>query len=271
MQRHLNRPTRSTAKTATASRAGDWLILTALSLAIFAMASAMAQADCKEEPGPGIDWSECQKTRLMISGRDLSGGTFELTFFTSTDLRNADLSGANLVRAEFSNASLAGAELPGANLEKAAGLRTDFSGANLADARLYGAEFSRANFKRATLTGVDFGASEMNRSDFTEADLTGANMAKAELARVTVTDAVISGVSFSFSNISRADFRGVDLDDADLTGTYMFLTQLGGADLSRTKGLTAGQLEIACGSGSTLLPAGLSAPDSWPCPDYAAE
>ena len=41
-----------------------------------------------------------------------------------------------------------------------------------------------------------------------------------------------------------------------------------GADLSRTKGLTAEQLAIACGSAETQLPSGLTAPANWPCPDY---
>jgi uncharacterized protein YjbI with pentapeptide repeats len=86
-----------------------------------------------------------------------------------------------------------------------------------------------------------------------------------------LTDATISGVTFSFSNLSRADLRGADLQDADLTGAYMFLTQIGGADLSRTSGLTADQLGIACGSADTRLPEGMTPPPSWPCPDYASE
>ena len=48
----------------------------------------------------------------------------------------------------------------------------------------------------------------------------------------------------------------------------MFLTVIEGADLSRTKGLTADQLAIACGSAETQLPSGLTAPESWPCPAY---
>jgi uncharacterized protein YjbI with pentapeptide repeats len=96
-------------------------------------------------------------------------------------------------------------------------------------------------------------------------------MAKAELARIVLTGAVVAGVSFTYSNLSRADLRGLDLEDADLTGSYMFLTQIGGANLSGTKGLTQGQIDIACGTSDTQLPTGLAAPPSWPCPDYAEE
>ena len=70
---------------------------------------------------------------------------------------------------------------------------------------------------------------------------------------------------------ARADLSGADLGDADLTGAYMFLTQISSANLTATKGLTAEQLAIACGSTETQLPSGLTAPESWPCPDYSAE
>lgn len=240
-------------------------------LLLIALPVPPALAACGDEPGPGVDWSECQKMRLMIGSADLSNGDFVQTFFTGSDLAGVNLSGADLSLAELSNARLAGAHLTGVVLEKAVGTRVDFSGADLSGANLSAAEFSRSNFQRALLVGADFTNSEMNRSDFTEADLTGAVMAKAELARIVLKSAVISGVTFSYSNLARADLRGVDLGDADLTGSYMFLARIEGANLIGTKGLTAEQLAIACGSAETQLPSGLTAPDSWPCPDYTAE
>jgi len=36
-------------------------------------------------------------------------------------------------------------------------------------------------------------------------------------------------------------------------------------DLRGVTGLTAAQLEVACGDASTRLPDGLKAPKSWPC------
>jgi uncharacterized protein YjbI with pentapeptide repeats len=244
---------------------------TAAALFLLALPVSPALAECNDEPGPDVDWSECEKVRLMFGSADLSNGEFVETFFTSTDLAGANLSGSDMSLAELSNARLAGADLAGTVLEKAAGSRVDFSGANMAGANLTAAEFSRSNFQRANLVGVDFTNSELNRSDFTEADLTGAIMAKAELARIVMTSAVISGVTFSFSNLARADLKGVNLEDADLTGSYMFLTLVEGADLSRTKGLKADQLEMACGSAETQLPSGLTAPEGWPCPAYHEE
>lgn len=241
---------------------------TTIGLALAVMATSPANAGCRDQARPGVDWSECQKARLMIGGIDLSGGIFVQTFFTSSDLRGADLSGADLTLAEFSLASLAGANLSGANLEKAVATRADLSGADLSNARLFAAEISRSNLQDANLTGADLTNSEMNRSDFTRADLTGAIMQRAELARIVLTDATISGVSFAYSNLSRSNLIDVHLGNADLTGSYTFLTRIGGADLSQTTGLTNWQLSLACGTSETKLPAGLVAPESWPCPDY---
>jgi uncharacterized protein YjbI with pentapeptide repeats len=52
-----------------------------------------------------------------------------------------------------------------------------------------------------------------------------------------------------------------------MTGTYLYLTQIGGADLTAAKGLTQAQIEIACGDAQTKLPTGLTAPGTWPCRD----
>src|SRR5687768_16237710 len=70
-----------------------------------------AEAKCNDHPASGVDWSQCEKMRLMLGGSDLSGGTFEETSLPATDLSGANLSGARLVRAELTRASLAGANL----------------------------------------------------------------------------------------------------------------------------------------------------------------
>jgi hypothetical protein len=52
-----------------------------------------------------------------------------------------------------------------------------------------------------------------------------------------------------------------------MTGAYLFLTNLRGANLSRTTGLTQAQLDLACGTPETKLPAGLAPSKDWPCTD----
>jgi len=237
-------------------------------VAVCAAAASPAYGGCRDEPTPGVDWSECEKARLMIPEHDLSKGRFIQTFFTSTDLRGSNLSGADLTQVELSMASLAGANLAGANLQKAIGQRTDFTAADLRNVQFAGSEFSRSKFVDANLSGSVFFNSELNRSDFKGANLSGADMSKAELARVKLADAKISGVNFTYSNLSRADLSGADLGEANFTGSYLFLTRFAGSDLSRATGLIQAQIDIACGSAETKLPAGLTAPSTWPCPDY---
>ena len=59
----------------------------------------------------------------------------------------------------------------------------------------------------------------------------------------------------------------LDLQGVNLTGAYLYLTQLDGTNLSGVTGLTQAQLDIACGTAQTKLPAGLTPPKAWPCKD----
>jgi uncharacterized protein YjbI with pentapeptide repeats len=79
------------------------------------------------------------------------------------------------------------------------------------------------------------------------------------------TTIVKADVNFSLSNLAHADARGVTLPDVNLTGTYLYLTLVAGADLSQVTGLEQEQLDLACRSNETKLPPGLKAPQSWPC------
>jgi uncharacterized protein YjbI with pentapeptide repeats len=57
----------------------------------------------------------------------------------------------------------------------------------------------------------------------------------------------------------------LSLEGADLTGAYLYLTRLAGANLSQARGLKQEQLDLACGSNETKLPPGLKTPETWPC------
>jgi hypothetical protein len=55
------------------------------------------------------------------------------------------------------------------------------------------------------------------------------------------------------------------LKGTDMTDAYTYLAHFESADLSQVTGLTQEQLEAACGDDKTQLPAGLKAPEAWPC------
>jgi uncharacterized protein YjbI with pentapeptide repeats len=213
---------------------------------LLAFAAPLARAACTDSPRAGVDWSKCQKGRLIMRGAELSSGSFKGTDFGRSDLSGAKLVGADLERAALDNARLVGADLSRAKLVKVNGYR-----ANLSEARLVGADLTKAELQRANLS---------------KADLTGANLGKAELARTDLKGAQLANARLERADLARAEFSGANLSGANVKHAHFFLTRIEGVDLSMTLGLVQRQLDDACGDAGTKLPAGLKAPASWPCP-----
>jgi uncharacterized protein YjbI with pentapeptide repeats len=82
-------------------------------------------------------------------------------------------------------------------------------------------------------------------------------LAGANLQQANLQDAVLQG-----AKLGRADLRNTNLRHADLTEADLTMADLRGADLSQTKGLTQAQLDKACTDAATVLPAGLSQPQT---------
>jgi uncharacterized protein YjbI with pentapeptide repeats len=87
-----------------------------------------------------------------------------------------------------------------------------------------------------------------NKADFRDAEMVGANLSDGQF-----TDASFRGADLTGARLTNAVFGGADFRGADLSGT-----SLAGADLSRSEGLTQGQINDACSDAETRLPAGLS-------------
>ena len=97
---------------------------------------AAAWAGCSDPPGAKVDWSKCQKNRLILRNADLSEARFHRTNLSASDLMEANLAGAwregaNRMRARLREANLSGADLVGARL-----VRAILRDANLDGARL---------------------------------------------------------------------------------------------------------------------------------------
>lgn len=214
--------------------------------AFAAMHGSAIAADCTSMAAPGLDWSECSKRSIIIPNSDLEGANLSGTDFTGTDL-----SGANLASATFEKASLMRSSLADAKAEK-----TNFK-------RI---EAYRATFTNISADGASFSSAELQRANFNGASLKGANFEKAELGRTDFNKAILTDVKFSLANLSRADLTGATVDGKIVFDrAFMYRTKIEGLDLSGAQGLLQAQVDLTCGSDSTKLPSGLSAPTSWPC------
>ncbi|QND49822.1 pentapeptide repeat-containing protein [Rhizobium lusitanum] len=222
-------------------------LATALLLASGAGQSAFA-GDCGNVvAAPGIDWSACSKTNIMLPGSDLHGANLSETHFDSTDLSDANLTSANLEKATLVRAWLKNARAEGANFAKIEAYRSDFS--------------------NAVANGASFANAELQRAEFSGAQLANADFQKAELGRTDFDKAVLTGVNFSFANLSRATLSGATIQGpVTFGGAFLYLTRIEGIDLSAATGLVQTQVNLACGDQTTILPPGLRAPGSWPCP-----
>ena len=221
-------------------------IVTAGFVSGFPALSNKAHAACDDTAGPGVNWAECRKRNLIMSGTDFEGSNMSKADLSATDLRETNFNNADFSKTTLFRASLAGSTAIGADFSKAIAFRTNFTSTDLTDA--------------------NFSKSEVYRADFSGANLQNADFSKSELARVKFSDANLSGTNLAYSNLSRADLREAkSTSNLPLTGAFLFQTRLEGVDLSQATGLADWQLEMACGDSSTKLPPNITPPSTWPC------
>ena len=85
-------------------------------------------------------------------------------------------------------------------------------------------------------------------------DLHGADFDGADATLMCMSYANFSGATFRGTDLSGANLAHADLDGADLTAARMTITSIKGTDLTRVKGLTQSQLDVACGDAQTKVP-----------------
>lgn len=124
------------------------------------------------------------------------------------------------------------------------------AGCNLFQGDFSGLEARGLNLSGARLRQADLSLSVMNRTRFSNADMRD----------VEAYGGVFSSSNFSGADLTNASFVGAYLQGANFSGAKLIGTNLSGADLSRAAGLTQGQLNRACGDGSTILSGNLRIP-----------
>lgn len=209
-----------------------------------------AHAACSSSAGQGVNWEDCRKRNLIMSGFDFSGSNFTRADLSSSDLRDTKLDGSKFEKTNLVRASLKGATARKADFSGVLASRTDFSNG----------DFSGANFQKA----------ETFRSDFSNSNLSGSDLSKAEFGRAIFAQADLTSVSFDFTNLARADLRGATFETApSFENAFLFQTRIEGLDLSQATGLESWQVALACGDEDTKLPGALARPDTWPCAEDA--
>ncbi|MEH2439580.1 pentapeptide repeat-containing protein [Nostoc sp.] len=162
---------------------------------------------------------------LTVIGRRKSENELENQ---TLDLSNIDIRGANLIKA-----NLQGAILYKANLQRAILIEANLQRANLNKANLQRAILSEANLQGAYLI---------------KANLQGAFLTEANLQGAILTEVNLQGAFLTKANLQKADFG-----EANLQGAIFW----------EVKNLEQGQIELAKGDRTTILPENLQPPKHW--------
>ena len=96
---------------------------------------------------------------------DLHGQNLQNKEFVKYSLSGFDLSDANLSGSFFSVSNLRNANLSGANLSDVIAYATRFDNADLSDANLQGADLMKSVFKGANIDGADFSDAMLDRAE----------------------------------------------------------------------------------------------------------
>jgi uncharacterized protein YjbI with pentapeptide repeats len=100
-------------------------------------------------------------------------------------------------------------------------------------------------------------------TDLTNTCVKNGNVENADFEGATLVLMCMSYANFKNSNFAHADLSGANLahanvDGANFDGATLSITSLKGTDLSRARGLSQSQVDLACSDADTKLPAGLT-------------
>ena len=122
---------------------------------------------------------------------------------------------------------------------------------------------ARANFCETDLNGADFSMAMLAGANFTKAKLHAAKLERANVTRANFSEAELDGANLANAMLHLTILQKAVFHNASIQDAMLFQTNLHGADLSKVKGLTQNQINMACLDKQTTLPPGLSHPN--PC------
>ena len=105
--------------------------------------------------------------------------------------------------------------------------------------------------------GCNLQGADLSNTCVKEHNLTGADFDGANALLMCMSFANFTNASFRGTELSGANLAGAKMDGADLTGAKTSITSFLGTDLTKVKGLTQKQLDVACSDKATKLPPGL--------------
>lgn len=178
---------------------------------------------------------------------------------------SVDLAGAKLESAELSGAIFHKANLRFTVLESANLNGVQFKGADLQQAKLARAKMDGADLTDARLTHADLRAASLQHAKASHVKGRQVRLEGADLRAASFRHALLAGASFGrtpqeFHPTGRPGIRSNYMEDTDFSDATLNAARFTGLDLSTTRGLTRGQVEVAFLRGCAL-PEGLGDTD----------
>lgn len=178
--------------------------------------------------------ADLQAAMLVLGRRDSSRDQRRLDLRNSdlrgVEIQDGDLSGCYMLGADFSHSSLHRMNLSNANLAY-----IDFHEAHLVDVNFSGSQITRSKLDNSYINHADFQYS--NLSDYT-----------------SFSGASIDHTSFSGAYLEDANFTGCKFTDIDFSSVDLDVTNLSGANLFQTEGLSPRKLSSSLINEETNLP-----------------
>lgn len=124
-----------------------------------------------------------------------------------------------------------------------------------------GCNLFQAELSDKNLSGKSYAKARLRQADFSFAIANRTNFSRTDMRDVEAYGILATAANFAGANLTNASFVGSYLRGANFKGANLTGANFAGANMATARGLTQGQLNMACGDSSTMLPAGKTIPN----------